>query len=235
MPTPLVVSDVAKSFTMHLRDGIKLPVVAGVSFSIKAGECTVLGGPSGAGKSSILKMLYGNYAVDEGQIIVRHEDGLIDLANASPRTVLAVRRQTIGYVSQFLRTVPRVSALDVVAEPLVERGEEREVARGKARALLAQLNLPEKLWGLPPATFSGGEQQRVNIARGFITEHPILLLDEPTASLDATNRDVVIELIAAKKAAGVALLGIFHDHDVREAVADRIIDVTAFAPGKLAA
>ncbi|MFB9982952.1 phosphonate C-P lyase system protein PhnL [Mesorhizobium kowhaii] len=235
MPTPLVVSDVAKSFTMHLRDGIKLPVIAGVSFSIKAGECTVLGGPSGAGKSSILKMLYGNYAVDEGQIIVMHDDGLIDLATASPRTVLAIRRQTIGYVSQFLRTVPRVSALDVVAEPLVERGEDRESARGKARALLAQLNLPEKLWALPPATFSGGEQQRVNIARGFITEHPILLLDEPTASLDARNRDVVIELIAAKKAAGVALLGIFHDHDVREAVADRIIDVTAFAPGKIAA
>lgn len=235
MPTPLVVSDVAKSFTMHLRDGIKLPVVAGVSFSIRASECTVLGGPSGAGKSSILKMLYGNYAVDEGQIIVKHDDGLIDLATASPRTVLAIRRQTIGYVSQFLRTVPRVSVLDVVAEPLVERGEDRESARGKARALLAQLNLPEKLWALPPATFSGGEQQRVNIARGFITEHPILLLDEPTASLDARNRDVVIELIAAKKAVGVALLGIFHDHDVREAVADRIIDVTAFAPGKIAA
>jgi len=235
MPTPLVVSDVAKSFTMHLRDGIKLPVVAGVSFSIRAGECTVLGGPSGAGKSSILKMLYGNYAVDEGQIIVHHEGGLIDLATASPRTVLAVRRQTIGYVSQFLRTVPRVSALDVIAEPLVERGEEREVAREKARTLLAQLNLPEKLWALPPATFSGGEQQRVNIARGFITEHPILLLDEPTASLDATNREVVIALIAAKKAAGVALLGIFHDHDVREAVADRIIDVTAFGAAKIAA
>ncbi|MER9873522.1 phosphonate C-P lyase system protein PhnL [Mesorhizobium sp. M0195] len=235
MVTPLVVSDVAKSFTMHLRDGIKLPVVASVSFAIRAGECSVLGGPSGAGKSSILKMLYGNYAADEGQIIVQHEGGLIDLATASPRTVLAVRRLTIGYVSQFLRTVPRVSALDVVAEPLVERGEEREAARGKARDLLAQLNLPEKLWALPPATFSGGEQQRVNIARGFITEHPILLLDEPTASLDAKNRDVVISLIAAKKAAGVALLGIFHDYDVREAVADRIIDVTAFAAGKIAA
>ncbi|MFK0689028.1 phosphonate C-P lyase system protein PhnL [Mesorhizobium sp. IMUNJ 23033] len=235
MPTPLVVSDVAKSFTMHLRDGIKLPVVAGVSFSIRAGECAVLGGPSGAGKSSILKMLYGNYAVDEGQIIVQHADCLIDLATASPRTVLAVRRQTIGYVSQFLRTVPRVSALDVVAEPLVERGEDREAARGKARALLARLNLPEKLWALPPATFSGGEQQRVNIARGFITHHPVLLLDEPTASLDARNRDVVIALIAEKKAAGVALLGIFHDHDVRKAVADRIIDVTTFAAGKRAA
>ncbi|CDX23727.1 carbon-phosphorus lyase complex subunit [Mesorhizobium sp. ORS 3324] len=235
MATPLVVSDVAKSFTMHLRDGVTLPVVAGVSFSIRAGECAVLGGPSGAGKSSILKMLYGNYAVDEGQIIVQHEGGLIDLASASPRTVLAVRRHTIGYVSQFLRTVPRVSALDVVAEPLVERGEDREGAREKARTLLAQLNLPEKLWALPPATFSGGEQQRVNIARGFITEHPILLLDEPTASLDARNRDVVVELIAAKKAAGVALLGIFHDQDVREAVADRVIDVTAFAAGKIAA
>ena len=235
MATPLVVSDVAKSFTMHLRDGVTLPVVTGVSFSIRAGECAVLGGPSGAGKSSILKMLYGNYAVDEGQIIVQHGGGLIDLASASPRTVLSVRRQTIGYVSQFLRTVPRVSALDVVAEPLVERGEDRETARAKARALLAQLNLPEKLWALPPATFSGGEQQRVNIARGFITEHPILLLDEPTASLDARNRDVVVELIAAKKAAGVALLGIFHDLDVRDAVADRVIDVTAFAAGKIAA
>lgn len=235
MPTPLVVSDVAKSFTMHLRDGVTLPVVAGVSFSIRAGECAVLGGPSGAGKSSILKMLYGNYAVDEGQIIVQHEGGLIDLATANPRTVLAVRRNTIGYVSQFLRTVPRVSALDVVAEPLVERGEDREAARARARSLLAQLNLPEKLWALPPATFSGGEQQRVNIARGFITDHPILLLDEPTASLDAKNRDVVVALISAKKAAGVALLGIFHDLDVRDAVADRVIDVTAFAAGKIAA
>uniref|UniRef100_UPI0025DC28A9 phosphonate C-P lyase system protein PhnL n=1 Tax=Mesorhizobium sp. TaxID=1871066 RepID=UPI0025DC28A9 len=226
---------VAKSFTMHLRDGVTLPVVAGVSFSIRAGECAVLGGPSGAGKSSILKMLYGNYAVDEGQIIVQHGGGLIDLASANPRTVLSVRRHTIGYVSQFLRTVPRVSALDVVAEPLVERGEDREAARAKARSLLAQLNLPEKLWALPPATFSGGEQQRVNIARGFITDHPILLLDEPTASLDARNRDVVVELIAAKKAAGVALLGIFHDLDVRDAVADRIIDVTAFGAGRIAA
>ncbi|MEI5679830.1 MULTISPECIES: phosphonate C-P lyase system protein PhnL [unclassified Mesorhizobium] len=235
MPTPVVVSEVAKSFTMHLRDGIKLPVVANVSFSLKSGECAVLGGPSGAGKSSILKMLYGNYAVDEGQIIVSHGGELVDLATASPRTMLRIRRDTIGYVSQFLRTVPRVSALDVVAEPLVMLGEDRDGARDKARELLARLNLPEKLWLLPPATFSGGEQQRVNIARGFITAHPVLLLDEPTASLDAVNRQVVVDLIAQKKAAGVALLGIFHDQDVREAVADRIIDVTEFAAGKIAA
>ncbi len=235
MATPLVVSQLAKSFTMHLRDGIKLPVVAGVSFSIRAGECAVLGGPSGAGKSSILKMLYGNYSADEGQIIVDHAGQLVDLAKASPRTILQVRRDTIGYVSQFLRTVPRVSALDVVAEPLVARGENRDAAHDRARELLGRLNLPEKLWALPPATFSGGEQQRVNIARGFITDHPVLLLDEPTASLDARNREVVVGLIADKKAAGMTLLGIFHDADVREAVADRIIDVTEFAAGKIAA
>ncbi len=235
MPTPLVVSDVAKSFTMHLRGGVILPVVSAVSFALKAGECAVLGGPSGVGKSSILKMLYGNYAVDTGQIIVSHGGKLVDLASADPRTMLGVRRDTIGYVSQFLRTVPRVSALDVVAEPLTARGIDRDEARARAAGLLARLNLPEKLWSLPPATFSGGEQQRVNIARGFITDHPILLLDEPTASLDAANRQVVIDLIAAKKAEGVALLGIFHDLDVREKVADRIIDVSAFAGGRAAA
>jgi alpha-D-ribose 1-methylphosphonate 5-triphosphate synthase subunit PhnL len=235
MATPVVVSEVSKSFTMHLRDGIRLPVVEGVSFAVKSGECAVLGGPSGAGKSSILKMLYGNYAVDAGQIIVDHRGQLVDLATASPRMVLQVRRDTIGYVSQFLRTVPRVSALDVVAEPLVSLGHEREAARERARNLLALLNLPERLWSLPPATFSGGEQQRVNIARGFITPHPVLLLDEPTASLDARNREVVVEMIAGKKREGVALLGIFHDADVREAVADKVIDVTGFAPERIAA
>lgn len=235
MATPLVVSEVAKSFTMHLRDGIRLPVVSGVSFSVRKGECVVLGGPSGVGKSSILKMLYGNYAVDAGQILIEHQGRLVDLADAAPRAVLEVRRDTLGYVSQFLRVVPRVPALDVVAEPLLARGIDQVEAREKASDLLARLNLPRELWQLPPATFSGGEQQRVNIARGFITDHAILLLDEPTASLDAKNRRVVIDLIAAKKAEGVALLGIFHDEEVRDAVADRILDVSAFSPRKVAA
>src|SRR4051812_4508179 len=146
MPTPLVVSEVAKSFTMHLRDGIRLPVVAGVSFSLGAGECAVLGGPSGAGKSSILKMLYGNYAIDSGEVLVRHDGETVDLASASPRTILSIRRDTIGYVSQFLRTVPRVSALDVIAEPLTARGVARQQARARARQLLGRLNLPERLW-----------------------------------------------------------------------------------------
>ncbi len=235
MPVPLVVSEISKSFVMHLRGGMRLPVISGASFSIEAGRCAVLGGPSGVGKSSILKMVYGNYGVDSGQIIVRHDGRLVDVASADPRTVLDVRRRTIGYVSQFLRAVPRVSALDVAAEPLVERGESRQSAREKAAMLLHRLNLPEALWGLPPATFSGGEQQRVNIARGFITDHPILLLDEPTASLDAVNRAVVVDLVAEKKRQGVALLGIFHDRDVREAVADVVIDVSGFAAARTAA
>lgn len=235
MPTPLVVSEVSKAFTMHLQGGTRLPVVADVSFSLGAGECAVLGGPSGAGKSSILKMVYGNYSTDEGQIIVAHGGRLIDLATADARTVTAVRRDTIGYVSQFLRAVPRVSAVDTVAEPLLARGGDIAATREKARALLARLNLPERLWGLPPATFSGGEQQRVNIARGFITDHPILLLDEPTASLDRANRDVVVAMVAEKKTQGIALLGICHDADVRAAIADRLIDVTAFAPERAAA
>ena len=235
MNTLLVASEVKKTFIMHMRGGVELPVVANVSFSLKASSCAVLGGPSGVGKSSILKMLYGNYGTDSGQILVQHHGRHVDVASASPRMVLEIRRDTIGYVSQFLRTIPRVAAVDVVAEPLVSRGIDRDKAEARAREMLSRLNLPERLWELPPATFSGGEQQRVNIARGFITDHPILLLDEPTASLDAANRKVVVDMIAEKKLAGVALLGIFHDHDVREAVADRVIDVTEFAPGKAAA
>jgi alpha-D-ribose 1-methylphosphonate 5-triphosphate synthase subunit PhnL len=235
MTTPLVVSEVFKSFTMHLRDGIELPVVRDVNFSVAAGECVVLGGPSGIGKSSILKMLYGNYAIDSGQILVQHDGKIVDIGSALPRTVLEVRHRTIGYVSQFLRTVPRVSAIDVVAEPLLARKVAVDDARERAGELLGKLNLPRELWMLPPATFSGGEQQRVNIARGFITDHAILLLDEPTASLDAANRKVVVEMIETKKRQGVALLGIFHDEEVREAVADRILDVSKFSPRKIAA
>jgi len=230
----LSVRNLEKTFTMHLRGGLRLPVVSRVEFDVAPGECVVLGGPSGAGKSSILKMVYGNYGVDAGHVLVRHDGTEVDLASADPRTVLTLRRNTIGYVSQFLRTVPRVSALDIVAEPLIIRGADKAEARQIAGAMLSRLNLPQRLWDLPPSTFSGGEQQRVNIARGFITHHAVLLLDEPTASLDAINRAVVVAMIAQKKAEGVAMLGIFHDEEVRAAVADRIVDVTSFAPGAAA-
>jgi alpha-D-ribose 1-methylphosphonate 5-triphosphate synthase subunit PhnL len=229
MTAMIEIDNAEKTFTMHLQGGVKLPVVSGVSFDVNAGECVVLAGPSGAGKSSILKMIFGNYRCDGGRIGIRHRGGLLDLACAEPREILSVRRATVGYVTQFLRAVPRVPTIDVVAEPLLAVGLSREEARQRAAHLLRRVNIPERLWSLPPSTFSGGEQQRVNIARGFISSHPILLLDEPTASLDAKNREIVVELIAAKKRAGVAIVAIVHDDEVRRAIADRIVDVTTFA------
>jgi alpha-D-ribose 1-methylphosphonate 5-triphosphate synthase subunit PhnL len=229
MTAMIEIRDAEKTFTMHLQGGVKLPVVSGVSFEVDAGECLVLAGPSGAGKSSILKMIFGNYRCDGGHIGVRHHGALLDIARAEPREILSVRHATIGYVTQFLRAVPRVPTIDVVAEPLLAVGISRDEARDRAAKLLRAVNIPERLWSLSPSTFSGGEQQRVNIARGFISDHPILLLDEPTASLDQKNRDIVVELIAAKKRAGVAIVAIVHDDEVRQAIADRIVDVTTFA------
>src|SRR6195952_2537053 len=156
------IKNAEKTFTMHLQGGIRLPVVRGVSFQVDAGECVVLAGPSGAGKSSILKMIFGNSRCDGGRIGIRHDGAVIDLATAEPRQVLSVRRSTIGYVSQFLRAVPRVATIDVVAEPLIVNGTARPEARERAAGLLRRLNIPERLWALPPSTFSGGEQQRVN-------------------------------------------------------------------------
>jgi alpha-D-ribose 1-methylphosphonate 5-triphosphate synthase subunit PhnL len=229
MTAMIDISNAEKTFTMHLQGGIELPVVSGVTFDVEPGECVVLAGPSGAGKSSILKMIFGNYRCDGGRIGIRHQGALVDLAGAEPRQILEVRRATIGYVSQFLRAVPRVATVDVVAEPLIVTGTARAEARELAGQLLRRLNIPERLWALPPSTFSGGEQQRVNIARGFISDLPILLLDEPTASLDAANRAVVVDLIDQKKRAGVAMVAIVHDDEIRHLIADRIVDVTTFA------
>jgi alpha-D-ribose 1-methylphosphonate 5-triphosphate synthase subunit PhnL len=226
--TMLRLEEVAKTFVMHLS-GATLPILRDVTFEVRAGECAVLDGPSGTGKSSILKMIYGNYRADAGRVLVRDRAEWVDVANAAPRRVLRLRKAAIGYVSQFLRTIPRVGALDIVAAAAREYGLPADKAADRAGELLGRLNIPERIWHLPPATFSGGEQQRVNIARGFAAEHPILLLDEPTASLDAANRDAVVAFIAARKRAGGALLGIFHDDDVRARVADRVIDVSRFA------
>jgi alpha-D-ribose 1-methylphosphonate 5-triphosphate synthase subunit PhnL len=228
MPAMIEIANAEKSFTMHLQGGVRLHVLRGVTFDVNPGECVVLSGPSGTGKSSILKMIFGNYRCDSGCIEIRHDGGVIDIARAEPREILNVRRSTIGYVSQFLRAVPRVSTIDVVAEPLAATGMPRAEARERSGNLLRRLNIPETLWSLPPSTFSGGEQQRVNIARGFISDYPILLLDEPTASLDAANREVVVGLIEEKKRSGVAIVAIVHDDEVRRVIADRLVDVTAF-------
>jgi alpha-D-ribose 1-methylphosphonate 5-triphosphate synthase subunit PhnL len=216
----------AKTFTLHLRGGIRMPVLADIDLSVSAGECVVLSGPSGAGKSTLMRSLYGNYRAEGGRILVRHGGTMVDLVMADPRTVIAIRNDTLGYVSQFLRVVPRVSALDVVAEALLPRGVTEQEARNVARDLLLRLNIAQRLHAIPPATFSGGEQQRVNLARGFIAGHPVLLLDEPTASLDAVNRAVVVDMVHEAKARGTAIVAICHDEEVRDAIADRLFPLT---------
>jgi alpha-D-ribose 1-methylphosphonate 5-triphosphate synthase subunit PhnL len=218
----------AKTFTLHLRGGLLMPVLSGVDLDVHAGECVVLSGPSGVGKSTLMRSLYGNYRAESGSILVRHRGEWVNIAAADPRIILAVRHQTLGYVSQFLRVVPRVSAQDVVAEVLLARGFNQRAAQNAAQALLLKLNIPARLHAIPPATFSGGEQQRVNLARGFIAGQPILLLDEPTASLDADNRAVVIDMVRDAKASGTAIVAICHDTDVRDAIADRLFTMTPY-------
>lgn len=221
------VRDLTKTFTLHLQAGLEIPVFEDVELAVRTGECVVLSGASGSGKSTLLRCLYANYLPQRGQVLVRHHGELVDLVGAEPRLVSEVRRHTIGYVSQFLRVIPRVSTLELVMEPLLLRGLAREEAEPRVRALLEQLQLPRGLWPLPPATFSGGEQQRVNIARGLIADYPVLLLDEPTASLDADNRNIVIELINTARDRGAAVVGIFHDAEVRDAVMNREFPVRA--------
>lgn len=220
------VTNLSKTFTLHNQGGAAIPVMTGASLTVTPGECVGLTGASGAGKSTLMRMIWGNYLAASGSIMV----GDTDVATAEPRQIIALRRATLGYVSQFLRVVPRVPTLDVVAEPLRVLGTPADEARARAARLLTRLNIPERLWSLSPTTFSGGEQQRVNIARGFAHPYPALLLDEPTASLDATNRETVLSLIDEAKQRGAAILGIFHDEAARARVCDHLVDVTAFTP-----
>ncbi|WP_170416973.1 phosphonate C-P lyase system protein PhnL [Ruegeria atlantica] len=222
--------DVSKCFTLHNQGGAVIPVLQGASLNVAAGECVALTGASGVGKSTLMRVIYGNYLTASGQVLV----GGLDVAKAEPREILALRRETIGYVSQFLRVVPRVPTLEVVAEPLLAVGCDRQAALDKAAEMLARLNIPERLWSLSPTTFSGGEQQRVNIARGFAHPYPAMLLDEPTASLDPHNRETVLSLIERAKAHGAAIVGIFHDIEARNRICDREIDVSEFTPGMAA-
>lgn len=224
------IENLSKTFTMHNQGGAVIPVMVDGALQVAPGECVGLIGQSGAGKSTLMRMVYGNYLAASGSIMI----GDLDVAQAAPRQIIRLRRETLGYVSQFLRVVPRVPTIEVVAEPLLQLGVDPAAARARAAELLAQLNIPERLWSLSPTTFSGGEQQRVNIARGFAHRYPALLLDEPTASLDAVNRAVVLDLILEAKARGAAILGIFHDEAARATVCDRLIDVTGFTPKAVA-
>ena len=221
----LRIDNLAKTFLLHNQGAKELPVFQNISFQVKAGECLVLTGASGTGKSTLLRAIYANYLVQSGTINIRHENKWVDLASASPHEVLNIRKKTLGYVSQFLRVIPRISTIELVCEPLIVQGKLIKPAKTRAKKLLNKLSIPESLWDLPPATFSGGEQQRVNIARTLIQDYPILLLDEPTASLDEKNRDAVIELINDARNQGTAVVGIFHDKYVRESVGTKMFNV----------
>ena len=227
MTIQIRVEHLSKTFVLHQQHGTRLPVLHDANMTVSSGECVVLHGHSGSGKSTLLRSLYANYLPDSGHIWVNHQGEWLDMVQAEARQILAVRRHTLGWVSQFLRVIPRISALDVVMQPLLEQGADRTECRERAETLLNQLNVPQRLWQLAPSTFSGGEQQRVNIARGFIVDYPILLLDEPTALLDSRNSAAVVALIEQAKRRGAAIVGIFHDEGVRQQVADRLYDMQA--------
>lgn len=220
------VQNVSKSFTLHQHGSTVISVLEDGNLRVAPGECVALTGVSGSGKSTLMRMIYGNYLTQAGSIRV----GEVEVVGAEPREILALRRKTLGYVSQFLRVVPRVPTIDVVAEPLLAIGTSEDAARARARDLLERVRIPEALWTLSPLTFSGGEQQRVNIARGFAHAYPALLLDEPTASLDRTNRETVLQMIEEARDGGAAIVGIFHDVDARQRVCSREVNVSAFTP-----
>ena len=222
----LKIRNLTKSFILHSQAGARIRVFDRLSFDLNSAQSIAITGPSGMGKSSFLKMIFGSYVADSGEILVRHHGVWFDVAKCTPRQMVTIRKKTIAYVSQFLRVIPRVATLDIVAEPLLEQG--KTLAYQRAGELLSRLNIPQNLWQLSPLTFSGGEQQRVNIARGFAAPAPLILLDEPTASLDDTNRAIVLELINEARLQGSALLGVFHNPEDRAKACSDEFDLTDF-------
>ena len=215
------IKNLNKSFELYNQNNTNINVFKNINFRVNKGEVVALTGNSGTGKSTLLKLIYGSYVISKGDVLISD----INIRKSSPRDILKLRKNKLGYVSQFLRVVPRVPTIDVVIEPLLEIGCEKKIALKKAQEILERLNIPKNLWNLSPLTFSGGEQQRVNIARGFIHNYPYLLLDEPTASLDQNNKNVVLDLIEKAKLNGSAIIGIFHDETARNKVATREVNL----------
>ena len=215
------INNLNKSFQLYNQNDTNINVFKNINFRVNKGEVVALTGNSGTGKSTLLKLIYGSYVISKGDVLISD----INIKKSSPRDILKLRKNKLGYVSQFLRVVPRVPTIDVVIEPLLEIGCEKKIALKKAQEILERLNIPKNLWNLSPLTFSGGEQQRVNIARGFIHNYPYLLLDEPTASLDQNNKNVVLDLIEKAKLNGSAIIGIFHDETARNKVATREVNL----------
>jgi alpha-D-ribose 1-methylphosphonate 5-triphosphate synthase subunit PhnL len=223
--TILKVAGFSKSFRLH-EQGKTIPASSNVNLEVHQGKLTALIGPTGAGKSSVLKGIYRTYLPSTGKIIYHRENGLqIDLVQADEQTMLDLRRDEIGFVTQFLFCLPRMATLDVVAQPLYARGIAREESQQRAVEMLRQMDLPERLWSISPATFSGGEKQRVNLARGLVSRPRLLLLDEPTASLDPATSDRVVSIIEDIKNEGVGMLAIFHSPDLTQRLADHVVEL----------
>jgi len=221
----LRVVNYSKHFVLH-EQGKTIPSSSQVNLAVYAGQLTALVGTTGAGKSTILKGIYRSYLPSSGQLLFRTRDKQeIDLAQADEHQILELRKNEIAYVTQFLHVLPRKSTEEVVAQPLLQRGMDRQEARDTAREMLAALNLPERLWGISPASFSGGEKQRVNLARGLVSRSRLLLLDEPTASLDRLTSERVVCLIESLKQEGLAILAIFHQPELVERMADHVVEV----------
>ena len=223
--TVLDVRRLSKGFTMH-HLGAEMGAFSDISFSLKAGEFLLLKGRNGAGKSTLLRTLYRSYLAQSGQILFYSEHGVIDLARAADVDITYLRRTEIGFVTQFLTARPRVSAEALVAEPLRLAGHSVEDARRQARHWLDAFGVKEALWAAYPTTFSGGEQQKVNLARALILPQRLLLLDEPTASLDVAARAALVRRLADLKAQGTAMIGVFHHPGDVSTLIDREIDLT---------
>lgn len=223
----LSIRNLSKTFRLHMLGGVELPAVSGVSFDVLQGEFVGLAGPSGAGKSTVLKCIHRTYLASSGEILyASSRQGKVDLAKLPEPDILELRRTEIGFVSQFLRVIPRVGAQDLVAEPIrIRLGLDASAAAARAAELLDRLRIPRRLFSAYPATFSGGEQQRVNIARAVAWEPRLLLLDEPTASLDAASVETVVELFTELRRGGATLVGIFHDPELLERIADRTVRI----------
>jgi len=225
----LNIINISKDFVFHHQEGTRIKVLEDFSMEFFPGRATVLTGSSGSGKSTLLKMIYAGYRIPKGKILVRHQQEMVDMAKALPSLIYEVRRHTIGYVGRVLKVLPRVSALETVIEPLLARRMEVRKAEQRGRQILDRLRIPENLWHLSATTFSGGDQQRINLARGFAAPYPILLLDEPTASLDSGTRDIVMDLIQEAIQAGTCVIAVFHDPPARKEITDRTIDLSRTA------
>ncbi len=219
----LKVENFSKTFILH-EQGKELPSSSNVNLEAYAGQLPALVGPTGAGKSSVLKSIYRTYLPSSGKLLFTNQEGTqVNLATADEHEILELRQEEIGFVTQFLHTLPRQSTEDIVAMPLILKGVAKQEALDKAHVILSQLNLPKRLWGISPATFSGGEKQRVNLARGLLAQPRLLLLDEPTASLDAKTTDRVVEIINDLKSSGTAMVAIFHDMQLVDRLAEHVV------------